>query len=55
MPVLREQLPLNLYIDIRDFEGVERLTLISSDGSAVAVSSSDSVTGTAELVKLSFF
>ncbi|ORB35149.1 Imm61 family immunity protein [Mycobacterium persicum] len=55
MPVLREQLPPNLYIDIRDFEGVERLTLISSDGSAVAVSSSDSVTGTAELVKLSFF
>lgn len=55
IPVLREQLAPNFHIDIRDFEGVDRLTLISSDGAAVAVSSSDSVTGTAELVKLSFF
>ncbi|WP_084293473.1 TNT antitoxin family protein [Mycobacterium gastri] len=55
IPVLKEQLPSNFRIDIRDFEGVERLTLVANDGSVVAVSSSDPVTGTAELAKLSFF
>lgn len=47
--------PFNFSIDTRDFEGVERFALIGSDGSTVAISSADKVTGTSELKKLALY
>lgn len=55
VPVAPDELPAGYSIDTRQFEGVGRLALIASDGSTVAVSSTDRVTGTAELVRLSLF
>ncbi|WP_082459702.1 MULTISPECIES: TNT antitoxin family protein [unclassified Mycobacterium] len=42
-------------IEARDFEGTQRFALVASDGSTLAVSSSDKVTATAELRKLALY
>ncbi|OBC02589.1 hypothetical protein A5782_18310 [Mycobacterium sp. 852002-40037_SCH5390672] len=45
----------NFSIETRDFEGVERFSLIASDGEAVAIGSADKLTGTSELKKLALY
>jgi hypothetical protein len=53
VPESKEEVAAGFTIENRLFEGVERLALISSDGSTVAVSSDDKLIGTATLVDLS--
>jgi hypothetical protein len=52
-PESKEEVSAGFTIDNRLFEGAEHLVLISSDGSAVAISSGDKLIGTSELVDLS--
>jgi Immunity protein 61 len=53
IPESKEEVSAGFTIDNRLFEGAERLALISSDGSTVAISGSGKLIGTAELVDLS--
>jgi immunity protein 61 of polymorphic toxin system len=55
VPIAREEISAGFTIGARMLEGVERLALVDSDGSAVAVSSGDELSGTADLVKLSLY
>jgi hypothetical protein len=55
MPIAREELSDGFTIGNRVFQGVERLALVASNGSEVAISSGDEVSGMADLVKLSFY
>jgi immunity protein 61 of polymorphic toxin system len=55
MPIAREEISDGFTIGALMLEGVQRLALIASDGSAVAVSSGDELSGTADLVKLSLY
>jgi hypothetical protein len=55
MPTVSEEISAGFTIRTQPFDGVERLALIGPDGSEVAISSGDKVSGTADLVKLSLF
>ncbi|SOK27508.1 Immunity factor for TNT [Mycobacterium simulans] len=55
VPISREEISTGFSIDTRQFEGVDRLALIASDGSTVAIGSGDPISGTADLVKLSVY
>jgi Immunity protein 61 len=55
LPISEEEISPHFSLDSRYFDGVQRLALIASDGSTVAISSADRLTGTAELVKLSLY
>lgn len=55
VPVSAEKISSQFRLESRPFEGAEHWTLIGPDQSTVAVGSTDRVTGTAELVKLSLF
>lgn len=49
------QQPANFSVDTRNFEGIERFALIASDGSTLAISSADKVTGVSELKRLAVY
>lgn len=55
LPISANEKPSDFSIETRCYEGVERFALIASDGSTVAISSADRVTGTAELKKLALY
>jgi Immunity protein 61 len=55
IPFEPEEISPGFTIQSRKFDGVDRLTLIASDGSEVAASSGDKFSGTAELVELSCY
>jgi hypothetical protein len=55
VPVSAEKLSPGFRLETRIFDGVERWALIALDDSTVAVGSTDQVTGTAELVRLSLY
>jgi len=55
IPTARDEISNGFTIGTRMLEGVQRLALVASNGSAVAVSSGDELSGTAHLVKLSLY
>jgi hypothetical protein len=55
VPFTLEEISTGFTIQSRNFDGVERFTLIASDGSEVAASSGDKFSGTADLVELSHY
>jgi hypothetical protein len=55
VPFKLEEISPGFTIQTRNFDGVERFTLIASDGSDLAVSTGDKFSGTADLVELSHY
>jgi hypothetical protein len=55
IPTARDEISAGFTIGTRMLDGVQRLALAASNGSAVAVSSGDELSGTADLVKLSLY
>lgn len=55
VPLTDNEMSSKFNIQTRDFDGIERYALTDSDGSTLAISSSDSITGTAELKKLALY
>ena len=55
VPITADESVLHFRIATQKFEGIERFTLIASDGSTTAVGSADRATGTAELKKLALY
>lgn len=55
IPTTREELSAGYSLGTQMFEGVQRLALINAAGDTVAIASSDEVTGTGDLAKLSLY
>ncbi|GBG39292.1 Imm61 family immunity protein [Mycobacterium montefiorense] len=55
VPISAEELPPAFSIDVRQFGDAEHWALVTADGALVAIGSTDQITGTADLVRLSFF
>jgi Immunity protein 61 len=55
VPIMDNSLVSTYSIENRDFEGTQRFALVASDGSMVAISSTDRVTAKADLTKLALY
>lgn len=55
MPVSDNALVSTYNVETREFDGSQHFALIASDGSTVAISSTDKVTAAAELKKLAVY
>ncbi|ORX05217.1 hypothetical protein AWC29_11880 [Mycobacterium triplex] len=55
VPIAAEELLPGFRIETREFDHGDHRALIAADGALVAVGSTDQITGTADLVKLSLY